>query len=99
MRKILFGCFTAFALSANVSVPGDDYSKVESSGIEVIFANEYYALAKEALAQEKQILKDYETQLSVFLHELAHFISDYGDNTREFEKELTNMIGYFASLK
>lgn len=43
---------------------------------------------------KRSVLKDESEYLSVLLHEFAHYQHRYPDNSREFENELTKMLGY-----
>ena len=39
-------------------------------------------------------MKSKETFDGVLMHEFAHYASGYTDNTRDFENELTDMLGF-----
>lgn len=43
---------------------------------------------------KRSVLKDESEYLGVLLHEFAHYQHRYPDNSRDFENELTKMLGY-----
>ena len=45
----------------------------------------------------RSILKSKETFAGVLMHEFAHYVSGYADNTRDFENVLTEMLGFVYS--
>lgn len=47
-----------------------------------------------AIIIKRSILKSKETFDGVLMHEFAHYASGYTDNTRDFENELTDMLGF-----
>ena len=60
MKKVLFGVFCTLALSANVTVTGDDYSKIESKNVALIYSDEYKDKSFDAIKTEESIIKEYE---------------------------------------
>lgn len=54
-------------------------------------------LGEREIVVSRSILYRKELFLGVLTHELAHAKSESGDLTKEFEDELTNMLGYLAT--
>lgn len=52
-----------------------------------------YDAAKNIIVIKKSTLSSKATFLGILAHELIHFATAYGDNCRDFENELTNIIG------
>ena len=53
--------------------------------------------AEKAIIIKRSILKSKETFAGVLMHEFAHYVSGYADNTRNFENVLTEMLGFVYS--
>ena len=53
--------------------------------------------AENAIIIKRSILKSKETFAGVLMHEFAHYVSGYADNTRDFENVLTEMLGFVYS--
>ncbi len=52
---------------------------------------------KKAIIIKRSMLKSKETFAGVLMHEFAHYVSGYADNTRDFEDVLTEMLGFVYS--
>ena len=50
--------------------------------------------AENAIIIKRSVLKSKETFAGVLMHEFAHYVSGYTDNTRGFENVLTEMLGF-----
>lgn len=50
--------------------------------------------AENAIIIKRSVLKSKETFSGVLMHEFAHYVSGYTDNTRDFENVLTEMLGF-----
>lgn len=53
--------------------------------------------AEKAIIIKRSMLKSKETFAGVLMHEFAHYVSGYADNTRNFENVLTEMLGFVYS--
>ena len=53
--------------------------------------------AENTIIIKRSILKSKETFAGVLMHEFAHYVSGYADNTRDFENVLTEMLGFVYS--
>ena len=47
-----------------------------------------------AIIIKRSVLNSKEAFSGVLMHEYAHYVSGYSDNTRDFENILTEMLGY-----
>ena len=50
--------------------------------------------AENSIIIKRSVLESKETFAGVLMHEFAHYVSGYADNTRNFENLLTNMLGF-----
>lgn len=50
-----------------------------------------------AIIIKRCVLENKEEFAGVLMHEFAHYVSGYKDNTRDFENVLTNMLGFVYS--
>lgn len=64
--------------------------RIGVDGIETIGV---YDSSENAIIIKRSVLENPSTFCGVLLHEFAHFQHGYSDNTREFENDLTNMLG------
>lgn len=53
-----------------------------------------YCPSKNVIIIKRSVMNDSTEFCSVLLHEFAHYQHDYGDNTRDFENDLTDMLGH-----
>lgn len=56
-----------------------------------------YDAGENAIIIKRNVLKSKEEFAGVLMHEFAHYMSGYTDNTRDFENVLTEMLGFIYS--
>lgn len=75
---------TGIPVRISETIRVDDYG-VTSRGV--------YDPSEEAIIILRSVLKSKEEFLGVLTHEFAHYAKGHEDNTREFENDLTDIIG------
>ena len=80
----------------DVEVKISETIKLDESGQETLGV---YDLLSNSIIIKRTTLQSIEKFAGVLVHEFTHYQTGYQDNSREFETELTNMIGLFISEK
>ena len=89
LRSQILGCLSEFKHPAAIKISetirpttyGDDAEGV-------------WDPAENAIIIKRSVLQNEEEFCAVLAHELGHYQHDYEDNTRDFEEDLTTMLGH-----
>lgn len=77
-------------LKYNIAIKVSETIQLGEDGL---LTNGVYDSSENAIIIKRSVLADQADFCATLLHEFAHFQHDYGDNTRDFENDLTNMLG------
>lgn len=77
-----------FKFTANIKI-----SETIRIGLDDPFTKGVYSSSRNEIIILRKVLQDKTEFCRVLLHEFAHSQNDHSDNTRDFERDLTNMLG------
>ena len=96
MSKEIIAFLKEHRFNYNIAIKVSETIRV---GLDGIATCGVYDPSENAIIIKRSVLNNQTDFCSVLLHEFAHFQHGHGDNTRDFENDLTNMLGHIFMSK